>query len=73
MARPYSMDLRDRVVAAVKTGVMSCRQAAAHYDVGVSTAIRWLDRSRATGNAAPCQMRRPQAQEADRRASGLAD
>ncbi len=56
MARPYSMDLRDRVVAAVKIGGMSCRQAAAHYGVGVSTAIRWLDRFRATGNAAPGQM-----------------
>lgn len=50
------MDLRDRVVAAVKTGGMSCRQAAARYGVGVSTAIRWLDRFRATGHAAPGQM-----------------
>ena len=55
MARPYSMDLRDRVVAAVGGG-LSCRQAAARYGVGVSTAIRWLDRVRGTGSVAPGQM-----------------
>ena len=29
MGKPYSMDLRERVVAAVETGGLSCRQAAA--------------------------------------------
>ena len=53
MAKPYSLDLRDRVVAAVETGGMSRHQAAAHFGVGVSSAIRWVALSRATGSAAP--------------------
>ena len=38
MAEPLSTDLRERVVAAVEGG-MSRRQAAAHFRVGVSSAI----------------------------------
>ena len=56
MTRPYSMDLRQRVVVAVTDGGMSRRQAAAHFDVSVSTAIKWLQRVRCTGSAAPAQM-----------------
>ena len=40
MAEPLSIDLRKRVVAAIKGG-MSRRGAAAHFQVGVSSAIRW--------------------------------
>ena len=40
MARTLSQDLRDRVVAAIDGG-MSCRGAAAHFDVSISSAIRW--------------------------------
>ena len=53
MTRPYSNDLRTRVVGAVERGEMSCRQAAAHYDVGISTAIRWVRRLRRTGSVSP--------------------
>jgi putative transposase len=56
MARPYSMDLRDRVVAAVERDGMSCHAAAARFEVGVSTAIKWMQRYRQTGSAAPGQM-----------------
>ena len=35
---------------------MSRRQAAAHFDVGVSTAIAWLRRFRETGSVEPGQM-----------------
>lgn len=56
MARPYSMDLRERVVSAVEEGGMSRRQAAAHFDVGVSTVIAWVGRFRETGSVAPGQM-----------------
>src|SRR6195952_5650237 len=56
MGKPYSMDLRERVVAAVETGGMSCHQAAAQFGVGVSTAIVWVRRLRETGSAAPAQM-----------------
>lgn len=35
---------------------MSCRAAAAHYGVAASTAIKWLQRVRATGSVVPGQM-----------------
>jgi transposase len=56
MGRPYSVDLRKRVVAAVETGGMSCHQAAAQFGVGVSTAINWVRRMRETGSVAPGQI-----------------
>jgi len=56
MARPYSVDLRERVIAAVERGGMSRHQAARHFAVAVSTAIKWLQRFRQTGSAAPGQM-----------------
>src|SRR5258708_27593834 len=56
MGKPYSMDLRERVVAAVETGGMSCHRAAAQFGVGVSTAIIWVRRLRETGSVAPAQM-----------------
>jgi|SRR5579862_579077 transposase len=51
MSKPYSEDLRKRVVAAVEGG-LSRRQAAERFAVGVSTVIRWLQRFRATGTVA---------------------
>ena len=56
MGKPYSLDLRERVVAAVETGGMSRRQAAEQFGVGVSTAINWVRRLRETGSVAPGQM-----------------
>ena len=53
MARPYSIDLRERVIAAVERGEMSRHRAAAHFGVAVSSAIRWVQRFRRTGSAAP--------------------
>lgn len=44
------MDLRERVVAAVETGGLSCHQAAAQFGGGVSTAIVWVRRLRKTGS-----------------------
>jgi len=55
MARAYSMDLRERVVAAVAGG-LSRRQAAARFGVSYSVAIYWLKRLRETGSVAPGQM-----------------
>ena len=52
MANAHSLDLRRRVVRAVEAGA-SCRQAAARFEVGVSSAIRWVAQSRATGDVAP--------------------
>jgi putative transposase len=56
MGKPYSMDLRERLVAAVEHDHLSRRQAAARFGVGVSTAINWVRRFRATGSVAPGQM-----------------
>src|SRR5689334_8329204 len=49
MARPYSQDLRDRVIEATGNGT-SARQAAARFDVGVSTATKWVERLRDSGD-----------------------
>lgn len=51
MARPYSIDLRERVVKAVEGG-LSRRQAASVFDVAVSTVVHWVRRHRETGSVA---------------------
>lgn len=56
MGKPYSMDLRERVVAAVLDGCMSRNQAAKQFGVGISTAINWVKRQQETGSVAPGQM-----------------
>jgi putative transposase len=56
MAKPYSMDLRERVVAAVERGGLSRRQAAERFGVSYSVAIGWLKRMRETGSVKPGQM-----------------
>lgn len=56
MAKPYSIDLRERVVAAVETGGLSRRRAALRFGVGVSTVINWVRRFRETGSVAPGKM-----------------
>ena len=55
MARAYSLDLRERVVAAVNDGG-SCRSVAATYDVSPSCVVKWSQRVRTTGSAAPGQI-----------------
>ena len=56
MVKPYSMDLRERVVESVVTGGLSARAAAARFDVSESSAIRWVCRYRERGSAAPLPM-----------------
>jgi len=51
MVKPYSDDLRERVVAFVLSG-QTVRQAAAIFGVGVSSAVKWSQRQRVTGSAA---------------------
>src|ERR1700704_4115948 len=53
MGKPYSLDLRERVVATVVTGGLSCNRAAKQFGVGISTAINWVRRLRETGSVAP--------------------
>ena len=53
MGKPYSIDLRQRVIAAVETGGMSRHQAARVFGLGVSTVIAWVRRFRETGSMSP--------------------
>jgi len=56
MAKPYSRDLRERVVEAIERDGLSCNQAASRFEVAVSTAIDWVNRYRRTGSLAPGQI-----------------
>ena len=55
MGKPYSLDLRKRVVAAIEGG-MSRNQAAKQFGVAISTAIGWMRRVRETGSVAPSKI-----------------
>lgn len=52
MTKPLSNDLRVRLIKAIKQG-MSCRQAAERFGVAASTAVKLMQRLRATGLSAP--------------------
>jgi putative transposase len=52
MARPYSRDLRERVVQAVEQEGLSRRRAAEQFSVGIKTAIEWVRRYRESGSVA---------------------
>lgn len=56
MAKALSMDLRERVVAAVLRDGMSARRAAVRFGVSESSAIKWVRRQRQTGSVAPSKM-----------------
>ena len=64
MTRPLSDDLRRRVVTAVDDG-MSRRGAAKRFGIAPSTAIKWVQAWRLTGNY------RPRAQGGDRRSQRI--
>ncbi len=55
MARPYSQDLRERVVASV-VGGRSCRATAAIFGVSVACVVKWCQRFRTSGSAAAYRM-----------------
>jgi transposase len=55
MGKPYSVDLRKRVVAAIEGG-MSRNQVARQFGIAISTAIGWMQRVEQTGSVAPGQM-----------------
>lgn len=55
MTRPYSLDLRERVVGAVAAGE-SCRSVARRFEVSVASVVKWSQRYRATGSAAAKQI-----------------
>jgi len=51
MAKPLSMDISSRALAAVDGG-MSCRAAAVRFGVAAATMIRWRGQRRSTGTCA---------------------
>jgi transposase len=55
MAKPYSMDLRERAMRRVAAGE-SARSVAAVLKVSVSSVIKWAQRLRRTGSVAPGKM-----------------
>ena len=67
MSRAYSLDLRERVVAAVASG-QSCRAVATTFKVSVASVVKWSQRFRATGSAAAYKVggRRPYALAGER-------
>jgi transposase len=54
MGRALSVDLRERVIAAIDGG-LSCRAAAARFGVSAASAIRWRQLSLRTGKVAPAR------------------
>ncbi len=66
MGKPMSMDLRERVVAAVDGG-MSRHKAAERFGVSVSSAIRWTSRARRLGRFGPGRKAATRARAASRR------
>jgi transposase len=50
-----SMDIREKVMKAI-VGGMSRRQAAARFDIGPATAVRWAKRVETSGSVAPSKM-----------------
>jgi Transposase and inactivated derivatives len=55
MARPYSLDLRERALARVQTGE-SVRVIAQALSISPSSVVKWSQRFRATGSAAAGKM-----------------
>ncbi len=52
--KAYPRELRERVIAAVRSG-SSRRAAARRFDIGISTAINWCALERETGDIEPKQ------------------
>jgi transposase len=54
----HSMDLCERVIAAVEDG-MSTRQTAARFSIGIATAGAWARLKRAKGEVTPAKQGKP--------------
>jgi transposase len=64
MARAYGVDLRERVLGLAGEGV-SVRQAAARFEVGISTAIVWVRRFRESGERKARKQGKPRGSKLD--------
>ena len=58
MGKPYSMDLRERVVVAIDGG-LSTGEAAKRFVIGKATAGAWVRLKRASGSVAPPKQGKP--------------
>ena len=58
MVRAYSLDLRERVVAAIEGG-LSTHQAATRFSIGIATAGSWARLKRSQGDVRPGQQGKP--------------
>jgi transposase len=58
MGKPYSLDLRERVVAALESG-LSTAQAGARFSIGKSTAGTWGRLKRSQGDVRPAKQGKP--------------
>jgi transposase len=52
MPKPYSSDLRERVIEAVEAGA-SRREAGERFEISASSSVRWLQRWQESRSAAP--------------------
>ena len=68
MGKPYSEDLRERIVGAVEAG-HSRRAAARMFEVSASCAVKLVRRWRETGSVKPDKMGAPKRSKLDPRAS----
>ena len=53
MPKPYSGDLRERVIEVVEMEGASRREAAERFDISASSAVKWLQRWRKSRSAKP--------------------
>lgn len=68
MGKPYSMDLRERVIEAIESGE-STGEAAKRFAIGKATAGAWSRLKRATGSVEPPRQGKPKASVLDAHAA----
>jgi transposase len=68
MARPYSLDLRRRVIDAIEGG-LSTRAAARRFSIGISTAGSWYRQWRSIGDLRPGRQGPPKRSKLDAHAA----
>ena len=49
MVKPYTPELRQRVIVSIEEDGLSCREAARRYRVSASSAVKWYEAYRRTG------------------------
>ena len=71
MGKPYSLDLRERVVAALEGG-LSTDQAAKRFSIGKATAGAWGRLKRSQGDDRPAKQGKPKGSVLDAHADSHA-